>query len=136
MRAHVVFLAASGALVAAAIAAGVMVMGGPGQERSRRLDADRAEALSRIAGALDAYHRQHRALPPSLDVLATQSGDFPAATLRDPETGQPYRYQTTGAATYRLCAVFAASSRDDVEIRWAHAPGLVCFDETAGAPSP
>lgn len=133
MRPHTVFLAASGAAVAAAIAAGAFVIGGPGQARLRHLDGERIQSLERIAGAVDAYHRQRHALPPDLKAAADQEGVFPASTLRDPETGQPYLYAPTGADSYRLCAVFAARSEDDVEVRWTHGKGPVCFARTVGA---
>lgn len=133
MKPHLVFLAASGAAVVAAIAAGVLVIGGPGQARLHRLDAERVQALERIDGAVNAYYRQHHALPPSLPALAAQEGNFTAAALRDPESGQPYAYGPNGPASYRLCAVFAARSDEEVEVKWAHGRGPVCFARTVGA---
>lgn len=132
MKPHLVFLTASGAAVVAAVAAGVVVMGGPGQARLHRLDAERVEALGRIAGAVEAYRRERHVLPDSLAALAAQEGSFTAAALGDPESGTPYEYLVTGPGTYRLCATFAAPSEEDAAVRWRHGPGRTCFDQAVG----
>ena len=132
MRPHLVFLTASGSVVVAAIAAGVFVIGGPGQARQRHLDVERVQSLERIAGTVDTYYRQRHAMPPSLQALAPIA-NFPGSTLHDPETGAPYRYEITGPASYRLCAVFARRSEEDEAVRWTHRAGPVCFAQAAGA---
>jgi hypothetical protein len=135
---RVVFAVVATVLVLAAIAAGMLALGSPSEQRARRLDDRRLEDLRSLAGAIEDHWSEHRELPRSLDEL-------PAAfesSRHDPETGEGYEYSVGAENRYRLCATF---SRDatveqrrpppgvghlDVEF-WTHGAGRECFDVEA-----
>ena len=63
----------------------------------------------------------------------------------DPQTGEQYSYEVTGASSFKLCGFFNTDSRyadappivkpaayiDGVETdNWLHTVGAVCFDRT------
>jgi len=120
-------------VVIATLVASIMVLGSPGKQRQLRLDERRVGDLIGIKNAITFYVNQHDALPLDLGALANQ----PNLRIRrtDPETGAPYEYASVGGRSYRLCAVFAASSQGDRipapyfnEMGWEHGPGRQCFD--------
>ena len=114
-------------VVAATVAAGLIVAGGPGVERQRRLDVLRTQDLEQLTFAIQRHYNRHHALPASLDTLRVEHEmrDVPV----DPETRVPYRYEVTGPTAYRLCASFHQPSTDAFgRTSWAHDTGSVCFD--------
>ena len=117
------------ATVAAAIVAGLMIVGSPGNERMRRLDDRRVRDLIDITRALNGYWTKHARLPSSLDELLESPGT--AVQSRDPLTGQPYGFGVVGAKTYDLCADFQRESDEANSDRlgrfWSHGTGRRCF---------
>jgi hypothetical protein len=114
-------------VVAATVTAGLIVAGGPGVERQRRLDDRRSRDLDVLVMAIQRHYNRHHSLPPSLDTLSVEHEmlDVPV----DPETRAPYRYEVTGPTGYRLCATFHQRSNDTFgRTSWAHDSGSVCFD--------
>jgi hypothetical protein len=97
---------AAGACVLCVLVAGLVLVGSPGTERLRRIDAQRVEDLRSISTEITGYYRDHRSLPASLSAIAT----LPTSSVRrtnDPVTGSPYVYQIVDSTTYTLGATFA-----------------------------
>lgn len=121
--------------VATAVIGGLMIAGSPQAERARQADAQRLSELQQISYALDNYWNTNQAFPASLDALA-KSPDSYLQSIRDPETAQPYEFQTTGDRSYDLCAVFATVSGSGPDQRptipptqtfWQHGIGRTCY---------
>jgi hypothetical protein len=121
-------------VVAITIVTAIVVMGSPAAQRLQKLDAKRVQQLQTINDAIDSFVDTHEALPASLAAL---DGAGRWLDVTDPEDGAPYGYETTGARTFRLCAVFAtkttASNDDNVGIsrNWGHGEGRQCFERKA-----
>jgi hypothetical protein len=113
-------------VVAAAVTTGIVIIGSPGEERTRRLDDRRVEDLQRISSAIEVYHKRHSGVPGSLDELSKEPGL--SLVPRDPVTGQAYGYRTFNANSYELCGAF---DRDTADMRaadfWSHGTGTQCF---------
>jgi hypothetical protein len=114
--------------VAAAIVAGLFVIGSPSEERARRLDERRVEDLQGISRATNVYFERHARLPSSLEELGREGGM--RIGERDP-VGAPYEYHASGAETYQLCATFQRSSAEEGRAVtaefWSHEAGRRCF---------
>ena len=113
-------------VVVAAVTTGIVIIGSPVEERTRRLDARRVEDLQAISSAIQVFHQRHQQVPGSLDELSRERGL--SAVPRDPVTGQAYGYRTFNANSYELCSTF---DRDTAETRgadfWSHGTGTQCF---------
>lgn len=125
---------AASIVVVATIAAGLLTIGSPGQQRESRFDVKREQDLQAITRAIDRRAKAGRPLPTSLDTLAAEPGQRLAVT--DPATATPYVYQTTGNDGYRLCAVFSTDTASPsrlarVDEDWLHGLGRNCFDRKA-----
>ena len=125
-RRHVVAVVAS-ATVAAAVVFGLVRLGPPSDERSRRLDERRIEDLDRLARSVDLHWTRDGDLPAALNALSDAA--VARATLSDPGTGQPYGYRVLTASTFELCGHFETdwSPRLSDEF-WSHPPGRFCFE--------
>lgn len=126
------WLVAAVIVVAAAVAAGFVVLGPPSQARAYRLDERRVNDLHTISLAIDRYWGRHNALPASLDALPKATGLH--IDLRDPVTASPYGYRVLGDRKYELCADFERASPDDRppfapddQASFLHAAGRQCF---------
>ena len=120
--------------VAAAVVAGVYLLGSPVEERARRLDERRVQDLSGIAQAVDLYWTRESRLPASLEQLRTDTGA--GITVADPSTGAPYDYRQLEDEKYELCASFEGDSRDSNRFDngfWTHRAGRQCFQREAKA---
>jgi hypothetical protein len=119
--------------VAAAVIAGIYVLGSPLEERARRLDDRRVEDLSGISQALDVYWTRQSSLPASLDRLRPETGAN--VTTVDPATGAPYEYRALEGGKYELCASFEGESRETARrvnaVFWTHRAGRQCFEREA-----
>jgi hypothetical protein len=118
-----VLMALVSAIVIAAIAAGLWLIGSPKEQRIRRIDGRRLGDLQSIERQIDVYWTRHEALPESLQALQGEPGLAPAPI--DPVRGEPYSYRLLDEDSYELCAVFDTVSRDP-EL-WAHEKGPACF---------
>jgi hypothetical protein len=128
-RGHQVFVVLVVLTVAAAVLGGLLLIGTPGEERARRLDARRVENLQGIAAAVDLYWTRLGRLPDSLATLEAVPGlEFDAA---DPDTHQAYGYRVLDSGRYELCAQFTQTSADSRPVPqrdfWAHGAGTQCF---------
>ena len=127
---------ASVCAVAAAVVAGIAMIGSPTEARTRRLDAKRVSDLQRLRSAVDAFAMREKRLPSSLDERGSQPGY--AVVAADPESARPYEYRVLGADRYELCAVFARASvrkvDDDVDGWWSHSAGRHCYELVVQSP--
>lgn len=121
------FATIGGVLVAVGVLVAFLVVGPPGEVRARRLDDNRIQFLDALATQIESYQSRQGVLPDSLQRLSAESGLSPSQ-IQDPETGLAFEYRPTGAASYQLCARFAAAAGEDVATRWRHGPGRKCFD--------
>ena len=122
-------------VVVVAVVGGLVLLGPPSEERTRRLDERRTEDLRGITRAVDLYWTRHGRLPASIKDLSGESGLKVSA--RDPGTAQTYELRVLDAATYELCASFertsiepgnsAARTPDVSEDFWSHGVGRRCF---------
>ena len=124
-----VLLWAAVAVVVAAVAAGLFVLGSPTEERARRLDNRRVADLQGIMAATDLYWTRHSGLPESLADLTAEPGV--RIGTRDPVSSEFYGYQPLDSARYEVCASFEQESgemaRDPEKDLWAHGSGHQCF---------
>ena len=100
---------ASVVAVVAAVVAGLLVLGPPEDERSRRLDDRRVADLQGIAVATDLYWDRHSRMPESLEELAAE----PGMTVNSSDPVRPaeaYGYQPLDSTRYEVCAVFDRAS--------------------------
>jgi hypothetical protein len=115
-------------VVAAAVTTGIVIIGSPGEERTRRLDARRIEDLQGISAAIAVYHKRHQRVPMSLEELSMEPGL--ASIARDPVTGGPYAYRTFSANSYELCGTFERETADARAADfWSHSVGTQCFTQ-------
>ncbi len=125
---HRVLLGGVTAVVIAAVAASLIVIGSPEKQRQRHLDEVRSGDLGRIVNEVRAYFSSYKALPPTLDALVLRPG---REVPKDPVTRAPYEYAVLGPVRYRLCADFqlkaeyAWSGRRE---EWRHGKGHTCFE--------
>jgi hypothetical protein len=122
--------------VSVAVAAGLKVLGPPGEERARKLDVQRVSDLQQLASALDSYRTRHGHLPDSAE---TAAGEFNVVMVaRDPDTNQPYGYRVLDSDRYELCADFQRASQPDRHSPavgfWSHGPGRQCFTRNLRPP--
>jgi hypothetical protein len=130
-------LAVVSAVVLAAVVAGFLALGSPGEERLRQLDQRRIEDLRAIAddvmgiyGAADGG-----VLPDSLPQIASVTTNV---VRRDPVTNTAYSYRKLAADCFELCAKFDLPAEDSDPRRfdggWGHPAGDVCFEFKATGP--
>jgi len=93
-------------IMLSAIVGGFVVIGSPSTARDIKFDQERINALSNIQSEVINYWQRKRALPPTTDILATESY-FTAPV--DPITGAKYEYIIKDAMTFELCADFTLS---------------------------
>ena len=113
-------------VVTGAVIAGIVVIGPPSEERTRRLDDRRVEDLRRISSSARVYYTRRQRLPASLDELAAEPGI--AFAPQDPQTGEPYGYRTLDSERYEVCAVFERTAAGERAAGfWSHGAGRQCF---------
>lgn len=130
MNRHQVFALAALLAVVAGIALGMWKLGGRGKQRDISADQRRSQDLQNIGNAVDSWYRfGERKLPRDLDALRPYNSRL---SLRDPVTGVPYEYRSTGDTQYELCATFALDSptetiQPNFMRFYSHAAGRQCF---------
>ena len=120
------------AVGAAAIVAGIAILGSPSAARARRLDQRRVQDLSGVAQGIDLYWTRRSSLPRSLDELRTETGAD--ITISDPATSAAYEFRPLPDSRYQLCATFEGESRDSERGGagfWSHRAGRQCFERGA-----
>lgn len=113
-------------VVALVVIRGIMVIGSPSEERTRRMDSRRIIDLQGISRSIGVYYTRHQRVPASLEELAREPGF--ANVARDPVTDQPYGYRMITAMSYELCGTFDRETADNRAADfWAHGVGQHCF---------
>ena len=113
-------------VVALVVIRGIMIIGSPSEERTRRMDSRRINDLQGVSRSIAVYHTRHQQVPASLEELAREPGF--ANVARDPVTDRPYGYRMVDANSYQLCGTFDRETADDrAEVFWAHGVGEQCF---------
>lgn len=87
-------------LTVAAIIGAFVIMGSPAKARLYEYDNQRVNDLSSLRGQIQYYYDTNKKLP--VDLSDPQLGQF-----KDPDTKQPYEYQTLGDKQFQLCANFS-----------------------------
>ncbi len=131
-------------LIGGALVWGFILVGSPGGERLRRLDAQRIRDLAGIHGAIEqlcVQRDKERArliapLPATLSELAdkVRAKSFYAVQIHDPQTGAEYGYTVKGKTEYELCATFDRPRSEQAQVFWNHPGGRHCFAFNALAP--
>jgi hypothetical protein len=118
-----------GAAVLTAIVAGLVLIGPPSAERSRRLDQIRLADLHQLARGVDLYWGRENSLPASAATLATIPDALFRSTM-DPSTGESYGYRALAGSRYELCATFEAADDGGSygDRFWSHGVGRTCFE--------
>jgi len=130
------------------IVAGFFIVGTPAQARLARFDAQKVNDLQNIQSQVVYYWQAKQKLPVTITDLNNSLSYGPVPV--DVQTNEPYIYQSTGALSFKLCAVFNAKSRGNqdsvqpyaispigvggdkgvIQENWQHDSGKVCFDRT------
>lgn len=63
-------------VVVAAVATGIVIIGSPMEERTRRLDNRRVQDLRQLSQAVQVYHARQQRTPASLDELSKEPGQL------------------------------------------------------------
>lgn len=128
------------AAVLLAIIAGFFIMGSPAQVRLYRFDEQKVSDLQNIQWQIVDYWQQKQALPATFMELEDPISGWRAP--QDPQGGE-YRFERTGAMSFRLCAEFNAGTQRGMDTsapsrvydgglsnNWQHGTGEHCFDRT------
>jgi len=128
-------------LAVVAIGSGFFIVGTPAQARLARFDAQKISDLQNIQSQITSYYQAKQKLPAVITDLNNSLNYGPVPV--DPQSGEPYSYQATGALAFKLCAVFNAQSRANyaqieavtpvgikgaTQDNWQHGTGEVCFN--------
>ncbi|MFZ4500376.1 MAG: DUF5671 domain-containing protein [Minisyncoccia bacterium] len=98
-------------LVLGAIIWAFTVIGGPGSQRTLRLDQRRLDDLQAIQWAVINYWQQSETLPADLSALSTPLSGYKAPVDPEFQKGAVYEYRVVDAKTnsFELCATFTAA---------------------------
>src|SRR3989344_7089831 len=131
-------------LAAASVIIGIFLIGTPADQRARRFDDSRLQALQTLQSQVVDYWSQKEFLPAELKDLEDSVSGFKVPV--DPETKRSYEYAITGDLSFELCAYFVTDSEDfpnskdpsvyysdarypldSYQQNWAHQVGRACF---------
>lgn len=107
-------------IVVALVGLGIYVAGSPMNERIRRFDERRSNDLQSLQYNVIDYWQRKQTLPPNLEATVEASRGMYMPV--DPETGENYEYNTTGALSFELCANFKTSSTANPNNSYAPMP--------------
>ncbi len=127
--------------VFATIVIGFVLIGSPVQQRLKRLDDQRSNALNAIDSELITYWNQQQDLPDSLAEIEERIYD--KNLVKDPETKEYYTYTKISKDAFKLCANFALENTNERPYLntkyeyinrsgtyYEHAAGTDCYDIT------
>lgn len=139
----VVLAVVGGAVVVAAVVAGFIAIGGPGDARARRLDEMKTTHMHQIAQAAQCAYSASGRIPESLaeakTVLDTEAGqkaplgcEYIDAQAFDTRS---ITYSRSAADTIELCADFARATFDDRVLGETYGPfGFPALNERRAGP--
>lgn len=126
------FFAAILVLTLGTLISGLVLSGSPTQERLRRIDEQREQAIDRITYAIDSYYTTENRLPVTIEDLwqsrLVTDGDLPQVVSRLPE----FSYQPTTSTTYQLCTWFHLPSTLEADLSLAKSIPLTARTHTDG----
>jgi hypothetical protein len=128
-----VFTTCASLVVAAAVIAGLFMIGSPTQIRAARLDEQRVNNLQALIDAIGGDHQRGDPLPASLAEFVKRPTHSYMHIL-DPETVQPYEFRVIDPDHFELCTQFAAAAKspDRPESQLQnHASGRQCVTSEA-----
>jgi hypothetical protein len=112
-------------VVAAAVVAGLLVIGSPAEQRLLRFDEQRISELGQLADRAELQWTQEQRLATTAAELVDQ---YLTRLPTDPETQEPYEYRTTGPRQFEVCGTFDRPSRPELAGDfWFHNAGRHCF---------
>lgn len=118
---------ASVVVVLAAVAAGLMWIGSPAEQRLLRLDERRVQHLRQLALGVNGSWDRQKVLPATLADIV--DGRWLSRVPVDPSSDAAYEYRVTGPLGFELCAVFERASRPrETGDFWYHDAGRRCFE--------
>ncbi|OGH93580.1 MAG: hypothetical protein A2538_00620 [Candidatus Magasanikbacteria bacterium RIFOXYD2_FULL_41_14] len=147
-------------VVLGSIIIGFFIIGTPKDQRNRRLDDQRIQALQMLQEQVISYWSKNDILPTELKQLEDNISGFQIPA--DPENTNQYEYKVIDELDFELCAIFngklpdkkseVAATRANMypynsyNQNWDHAAGRVCFSrkidpqlyktDSTGAPIP
>lgn len=138
-RLHLRYGAIAAALALATLVGGMVVVGSPVSERSRKLDEQRVADLRGIRAAAERYclgppARRPDGAPPAIvnpipatleELARVAVEDRP--NVVDPASGEPYGWRVEGPSALEVCATFDAPRDEPFDVEWNHAAGRACF---------
>ncbi|MBU4567711.1 MAG: hypothetical protein KJ833_01970 [Alphaproteobacteria bacterium] len=121
---HTLLAGTLGAVILAAIIAGISITGGPGKARKLKEDALRLDAVSDAARALACYFQAKGDIPEDMSIvdaeLAIANADvhtpencWDSKGATDPVSGEPFGLRREGGTVTHICAVFATGNSGD-----------------------
>ncbi len=120
--------------ITSACIVGFFVVGPPSEERARRMDMQRVNDLQQVMSAVDQFYNQtnYQRLPTSLEELRGAQNVY-LASIRDPQTKEPYRYNTINTLSYSLCATFETPvDTSNQQPSYTYMPGNTFWDHPTG----
>lgn len=130
-------------VVIISIVIGVMLIGTPVDQRNRRFDDTRIQALQNLQSQIVNYWTQKQTLPEALGKLEDSISGFVVPT--DPESKLAYDYKAVDSLSFELCATFKTNSQDflptdkgvkmtspydSFQQNWNHQAEKTCFTRT------
>ena len=123
-------------IIIAVFASALLIVESPQQARDRKLDNAVLEDFNTISNGLNNYYSENQKLPATLEELKSEVLFVAEENLKDPETGQAYKYEVIGDKKYQLCAIFRTSNVDNQDVsnrfyneKWPHKAGTQCIDQ-------
>jgi len=119
------------------------IIGTPADQRDRKFDDQRVDALQMLQSEIVNYWSRKEALPATLSDLEDSISGY--LVPLDPKSSLPYEYNIITSLSFELCATFNSSSEDfgfkvkavkplsaydSFQQNWEHEAGQACFART------
>jgi len=127
------------AIVLAVFVASFFFVESPAQARKLRQDSEVLNRLMSLAGGVDAYYRDKKALPRDLSILLQDNLYVIERNTVNPLTKKQFEYKIVDAKKYQLCADFQTSNKKTdaeqydyyLDPQWQHDAGYQCITKVA-----
>ncbi len=124
--------------VLAAIVGGLLMVGSPAQARREKADDERVADLEALTHGVRQYYTDNKVLPARQDQAYSRAPAL-LEDMKDPETGELYRYRVLDKTHFELCADFETDQSkeprrdyyryyEDTLPFWKHKAGRQCFE--------
>jgi len=130
-----IYFYASLAVVIVVFTASLFTVESPAEARSRKFDNMILDNFSQIDSAINEYYRSNEKMPENLEILKEEYSYIEEKDLRDPVSGDQYKYNILEDNKYELCAVFRTSNKDEdvrdyyYKEQWPHDAGEQCLSK-------